>query len=59
MKQFIQFLRAVGTLGWGSVALAIVVFGISIEEHFRDKNAPTYWLVLAAAVSFTFGADRA
>jgi hypothetical protein len=57
--QILRFLRSAGNFGWGSVALAVVLFGISIEEHFRDKNAPAYWLVLVAAVSFTLGAFRA
>lgn len=57
--RFFRFVRAAGSLGGGSVGLAILLFGISIEEHIRDKNVPTYWLILTAAVAFTFGAYRA
>jgi hypothetical protein len=56
---FIKFLKAAGSIGGGSVGLAIVLFGISIEEHFRDKNVNAYWLVLVAAIAIAFGAYRA
>jgi hypothetical protein len=51
-----QFLKATGRLGGGSVALALVLFGISIYEHLIEKNLSAYWLVLAAGVFFAFGA---
>jgi len=57
--RFFRFVRAAGSLGGGSVGLAILLFSISIEEHLRDKNVPAYWLILTAAVAFTFGAYRA
>ena len=56
---FVKFLKAAGSIGGGSVGLAIVLFGISIEEHFRDKNVNAYWLVLAAGIAFAFGAYHA
>lgn len=59
MRSAIRFMRAAGTVGLGSVSLAIVLFAISIYEHLRDKNVPAYWLLFAAAVSFCFGAYRA
>jgi len=59
MKRIFRFVQAAGSLGTGSVGLAIVLLGISVEEHLRDKNVPAYWLMLAAAVSFAFGAYRA
>ena len=58
MKSIIRFVKAAGSIGGGSVGLAIVLFVVSIYEHFRDKNIPAYWLLLAAAVFFTFGAYR-
>jgi hypothetical protein len=54
--RFFKFLKAAGSIGGGSVGLAIVLFGISIEEHFRDKNVNAYWLVLTAGIAFAFGA---
>jgi hypothetical protein len=57
--QIVRFVKAAGSIGGGSVGLAIILFGISIYEHLMDKNIPAYWLVLAAAVFFTFGAYRA
>lgn len=57
--RFFRFLKAAGSIGGGSVGLAIVLFGISIEEHFRDKNVNAYWLVLAAGITFAFGSYRA
>ena len=51
-----QFIKATGRLGGGSVALAIVLFGISIYEHLIEKSLSAYWLVLAAGVFFAIGA---
>jgi len=51
-----QFVKATSRLGGGSVALAIVLFGISIYEHLVEKNLSAYWLVLAAGVFFAIGA---
>jgi hypothetical protein len=59
MKSIFRFVQGAGSLGAGSVLLSIVLLGISVEEHFRDKNIPAYWLILAAVVSFSFGAYRA
>jgi len=56
---FIKFLKAAGYIGLGSVSLAIVLLAISIDEHLRDKNVPSYWLMLIAALAFAFGAYRA
>ena len=56
---FIKFLKAAGYIGLGSVGLAIVLLAISIDEHLRDKNVPSYWLMLIAALGFAFGAYRA
>jgi len=56
---FIKFLKAAGSIGGGSVVLAIVLFVISIEEHFRNKNVNAYWLLLIAAIAIAFGAYRA
>ena len=55
----IKFLKAAGNIGLGSVGLAIVLLVISIDEHLKDKNVSAYVLVLAAALSFAFGAYRA
>ena len=51
-----RFLKAASWFGGGSVALAIVLFGISIYEHLMSKNTSAYWLVLLAAVFFAVGA---
>lgn len=51
-----QFIKATGRLGGGSVALAIVLFAISIYEHLLEKNLSAYWFVLAAGVFFAVGA---
>jgi hypothetical protein len=59
MKAVARFVQAAGTIGAGSVALAIVLFGVSIYEHLRNKNLPAYWLLFTAAVFFSFGAYRA
>lgn len=59
MKRILRFVQAAGSLGAGSVVLSIVLLGISVEEHLRDKNVPAYWLLFAAVIAFTFGAYRA
>jgi len=56
---FIKFLKAAGYIGLGSVSLAIVLLAISIDEHLRDKNVPSYCLMLIATLGFAFGAYRA
>ena len=56
---FFKFVKAAGYIGLSSVGLAIVLLAISIDEHLKDKNVSAYVLVLAAALSFAFGAYRA
>lgn len=56
---FIKFVKSAGNIGLGSVGLAIVLLAISIDEHLRDKNVPSYWLMFIAALAFAFGAYRA
>jgi hypothetical protein len=59
MLRFGQFLKAAGTYGGGSVLLAILLFGISIGEHIKDKNVSVGWLEWVALVFFCFGAYKA
>jgi hypothetical protein len=59
MRNIIAFFKTAGVLGGGSMIFAVILFGISIEEHFRDKNVSPYWLVFGAAVAFCFGAYQA
>jgi hypothetical protein len=51
-----EFIRAAGKLGATSVALAIVLFVISIVEHEREKNFPVYWFICLAALFVAIGA---
>jgi hypothetical protein len=57
--QLIRFLRSAGAIGGGSVGLAIVLFAVSIVEHFIDKNINAYWFVLVGAAFFAFGSYTA
>jgi hypothetical protein len=59
MKSIFRFVQGAGNLGLGSVLLSIILLGISVEEHFRDKDIPAYWLMFTAIASFSFGAYRA
>lgn len=59
MANFLKFLKAAGYIGGSSVVLAIVLFAVSIWEHFADKNVNAYWLVFIGVLAFTFGAYRA
>lgn len=55
----LKFLKAAGTLGITSVALAVVLFAVSIVEHVRDKNVPAYVFIYLAAICFAVGAYMA
>lgn len=56
---FLRFVRAAGRIGASSVFFAILLFTISVYEHFIGKNLSAYWFVLAAGVFFTLGAFTA
>jgi hypothetical protein len=57
--QIIRFLQSAGAIGGGSVGLAIVLFAVSIIEHFIDKKINAYWFVLVGAAFFAFGSYTA
>jgi hypothetical protein len=59
MRKILSFFRTAGLLGGGSMILATILFVVSVVEQFKDRNVPAYWLLLAAALAFCFGAYSA
>jgi hypothetical protein len=50
-----EFVTAAGLYGGGSVILAIVLFGVSFIEHFRDHNVSSWWFGIIGMISFCAG----
>lgn len=59
MRRFIEFVKSAGTIGGGSVLLAIALFGVTIGEHVWEKNVAVGWLEWLAMTFFCFGAYQA
>jgi hypothetical protein len=58
-ERLLQFFKAAGRIGGGSVVLAIVLFLISIEEHLSARNVPAAWLIFLGCMVFCYGACAA
>src|SRR5258708_9530221 len=54
--RFFEFLRTAGSLGWGSVVLAVILFTITIFEHIRDHNVTAFVVCFLGVFFFCLGA---
>jgi len=55
VRTFAKFVKDAGVLGGGSVALAIILLGITIYEHVVSHNVPTFWLGILVVMFFCLG----
>jgi hypothetical protein len=59
IPRWLEFFKAAGLLGGGSVIFGLLLFAIAVWEHWKERNVPPYVLLASGIAFFCFGMYRA